>query len=147
MPEADPPRDHYAVLGVAPSASPGEITAAYRGLVRSLHPDARPSRPGARREFEDVVAAYAVLRDPARRAAYDARRRGRTRGGVRVSVRVTRRTAADRPARPGGPRPPLVDLTVAGRAGPAGPGRGDDPLEGVTLLDLLRWLRDAARRR
>lgn len=66
--------DHYAVLGVPPSASDRQITAAYRRLVRSLHPDARPADPAAADELADVLAAYATLRDAGRRAAYDAAR-------------------------------------------------------------------------
>ncbi|MEU2181965.1 J domain-containing protein, partial [Streptomyces thermolilacinus] len=73
-------RDPYAVLGVAPTASAGEITSAYRGLVRALHPDSAPTRDGPERQaaaarFGEVVAAYEVLRDPQRRAAYDEARR------------------------------------------------------------------------
>ncbi|WP_274564683.1 J domain-containing protein [Streptomyces spiramyceticus] len=64
--------DHYAVLGVEPSSSAGQITSAYRRLVRALHPDANPDGPAADRRFADVVAAYGTLHDPALRAAYDA---------------------------------------------------------------------------
>jgi curved DNA-binding protein CbpA len=31
--------DHYATLGLPTTASPGQITHAYRALVRTLHPD------------------------------------------------------------------------------------------------------------
>ncbi|MBT2507758.1 J domain-containing protein [Streptomyces sp. ISL-98] len=48
---------HYAVLGVEPSSSAGQITSAYRRLVRALHPDANPDSPTADRRFADVVAA------------------------------------------------------------------------------------------
>ncbi|MEV8309751.1 J domain-containing protein [Streptomyces flavidovirens] len=64
-------RDHYAVLGVEPTASAGQITSAYRRLVRALHPDAHPDRPAADSRFADVVVAYGILHDPVRRAAYD----------------------------------------------------------------------------
>ncbi|WP_223167991.1 J domain-containing protein [Nonomuraea sp. SYSU D8015] len=69
-----PRRDHYTVLGVEPSASPAQITSAYRRLLRVLHPDARPAEPAAHERFAEVLDAYATLRDPARRAAYDAGR-------------------------------------------------------------------------
>ncbi|MEW1910025.1 J domain-containing protein [Kitasatospora sp. NPDC085895] len=65
--------DHYAVLGVDPSASARQITAAYRALVRVLHPDGRPAQPPSAERLGEVFAAYEVLRDPDRRAAYDAR--------------------------------------------------------------------------
>ncbi|MFF3341891.1 J domain-containing protein [Streptomyces flavidovirens] len=64
-------RDHYAVLGVEPTASAGQITSAYRRLVRALHPDAHPDRPATDSRFADVVVAYGILHDPVRRAAYD----------------------------------------------------------------------------
>ncbi|MFI9583607.1 J domain-containing protein [Streptomyces sp. NPDC052236] len=65
-------RNPYAVLGVALTASPAEITTAYRELVRDLHPDAHPHQPVRGEQLDEVVAAYATLRDPQRRAAYDA---------------------------------------------------------------------------
>ena len=42
QPHADPPpreRDPYAVLGVPPTASPEEITHAYRDRIKEYHPD------------------------------------------------------------------------------------------------------------
>ncbi|MEU7281771.1 J domain-containing protein [Streptomyces sp. NPDC045431] len=73
---ATPPRrdpgDPYAVLGVPATASDAQVTAAFRALVRALHPDAAPGTPGAREELDRVVAAYALLHDVERRAAYDA---------------------------------------------------------------------------
>lgn len=64
--------DYYAILGVASTASQGEIARAYRHQVRSRHPDLRrDTESGA---LADVLAAYAVLRDPARRADYDRER-------------------------------------------------------------------------
>lgn len=66
---ADAPRDPYRVLGVAPTATDAEITGAYRRLVRHLHPDA--DNDADPNELEDVLAAYQLLRDPERRAAYD----------------------------------------------------------------------------
>ncbi|MER7111991.1 J domain-containing protein [Streptomyces sp. NPDC000229] len=84
-------RDHYAVLGVEPMASADQIASAYRRRVRALHPDAHPDRTdrddaersAAREQFDDVVAAYGTLRDPARRAAYDEARRARRGRAVR----------------------------------------------------------------
>ncbi|MEV0537325.1 J domain-containing protein [Kitasatospora sp. NPDC050463] len=68
-------RDHYAVLGVEPTASARQVTSAYRTLVRLLHPDTCPLAPGSTERLGAVVAAYEVLHDPELRAAYDAERR------------------------------------------------------------------------
>ncbi len=64
------PDDPYHVLGVPRDATPSEVTAAYRALVRDLHPDARPD-PVDPALLAAVLAAYAELRDPRRRASYD----------------------------------------------------------------------------
>jgi len=40
-------KDYYAVLGVSQSATPKEVTKAYRKLARELHPDANPDNPKA----------------------------------------------------------------------------------------------------
>ncbi len=65
--------DPYAVLDVSPTATPAEITHAYRRKLRTHHPDTRSqaSPAGADERLRDIVAAYAVLRDPKRRAEYD----------------------------------------------------------------------------
>ena len=67
---------HYELLGVRPDASTTEIRAAFVVLARALHPDGHGDRPAAevaavRRAMQDVNEAWRVLRDPARRAAYD----------------------------------------------------------------------------
>ena len=71
MPADDP--DPYAILGVAPDASPAQIAHAYRRLIRAQHPDHHPHSDSA--ALAAAAAAYAILRDPARRAAYDQSRR------------------------------------------------------------------------
>lgn len=71
-------RDFYEVLGVGRTASRQEIRAAYRRLVRELHPDG--GAPGGRgavsqcdsERLREVMDAYAVLGRDDRRAAYDA---------------------------------------------------------------------------
>jgi molecular chaperone DnaJ len=72
-------RDLYALLGVAPDADVREVARAYRRRLREVHPDTRGGLPSDRpdRAHADLRAlqeAYAVLRDPARRARYDAQR-------------------------------------------------------------------------
>ena len=69
--------DHYAILGVAPSAPPAVIRAAYLALMREYHPDRNPS-PAAVERAQAIVAAYKVLGDFDRRDEYDwGRRRAR----------------------------------------------------------------------
>ena len=67
--------DPYAALGVSASATLAEITHAYRQKLRAQHPDTRSTpagtAPGADEQLQRLLAAYAILRDPARRAAYD----------------------------------------------------------------------------
>jgi curved DNA-binding protein CbpA len=65
--------DPYRVLGVPPTATQAEITHAYRARLRAHHPDTRhtPSSQTADEDLRQVLAAYALLRDPARRAEYD----------------------------------------------------------------------------
>jgi curved DNA-binding protein CbpA len=65
--------DLYAVLGVARTASAAEITRACHRLVRQFHPDANPAATPQYQPLQDVLAAYAVLRNPSRRADYDRR--------------------------------------------------------------------------
>jgi curved DNA-binding protein CbpA len=89
----------YLVLGVPPSATNAEITHAYRTHLRAYHPDTRPGRSAhaADEHLRQVLAAYALLRDPARRADYD---------------RLIAHTADTQPHSPAVPTPP--DHPVAG---------------------------------
>ena len=64
--------DHYAALGVARTATQGQIRAAYRRLARELHPDTNADPKTAKR-FARVSQAYEVLGDAARRKAWDER--------------------------------------------------------------------------
>ena len=58
----------YAILGVPQDASQEQVTAAYRRLRSSTHPD----KGGKESMFDRIQKAYEVLSDPARRALYDA---------------------------------------------------------------------------
>lgn len=84
--------DLYAVLGVEPQASAGDIVRAYRRLALTSHPDARPKDPGASARFRAFTHAYVVLSDPVQRADYDRTRRGDSVGPTeaRLSVQVRR---------------------------------------------------------
>jgi molecular chaperone DnaJ len=64
-------KDYYKILGVTDTATPKELTRAYRKLARELHPDANPDNPAAEERFKEVAAAYDVLGDEAKRKEYD----------------------------------------------------------------------------
>lgn len=59
--------DHYATLGVPKTATPDEIKRAFRKLASQHHPD----KGGDTQRFQEIQAAYDVLGDAAKRAAYD----------------------------------------------------------------------------
>jgi DnaJ-class molecular chaperone len=129
--------DHYAVLQVDASASQQEISRAYRALMRNLHPDvdggsprgaeAGDSGPGQASSAQSgsarnndllrIMQAFAVLRDPARRAAYDQSRAGpaavsRPHAGPQsIPVRYVR-------SREGQPRPAIRITPVRWESGP-----------------------------
>lgn len=79
--------DPYAVLGVGPEASAAEITRAYRRLLRAHHPDLWQEGPSDPHTLTALLDAYAVLRDPTRRAAYDRRHRHGGQPAVPLTVR------------------------------------------------------------
>ncbi len=98
--------DFYAILGVEPSATQVEISCAYRTLLRRHHPDTRSTgdQPQSARSdaaLQHVIAAYAVLHDPLRRAEYD-----RTATSRAHPTGHRRQQAPDHHGRYG--RPPIV---------------------------------------
>jgi len=64
--------DLYALLGLAPGASPADIKRAYRRLARRYHPDINPGDRAAETLYKRISDAYETLVDPERRRAYDA---------------------------------------------------------------------------
>lgn len=64
---------HYDTLEVEPHASQREIKRAYRRLARRYHPDYNPGDSDSEERFKELAAAYAVVSDRRKRAAYDAR--------------------------------------------------------------------------
>lgn len=63
-------KDYYEILGLARNASADEIKQAYRKLARKFHPDVSKVAD-AEAKFKELGEAYAVLKDPEKRAAYD----------------------------------------------------------------------------
>jgi DnaJ-class molecular chaperone len=68
--------DYYQLLHLRRDAGSGDVKRAFHASSRSFHPDANRHLQGEVREASRVVAkriteAYAVLRDPRRRQAYD----------------------------------------------------------------------------
>src|SRR3989338_5038724 len=63
-------KDYYEILGLARSATQDEVKQAYRKLARKYHPDVSKD-PDAETRFKELGEAYAVLKDPEKRAAYD----------------------------------------------------------------------------
>jgi curved DNA-binding protein CbpA len=64
----------YDLLGIRSDADAEAVRKAYRAAVKLHHPDCRPGDPDASLlRFRQIAAAYAVLRDAKRRAAYDRR--------------------------------------------------------------------------
>ena len=66
-------RDLYELLQVRCAADSSAIEVAYKRLARRFHPDVNGSAD-ATEMMQRLNEAYAVLRDPGRRAAYDRRR-------------------------------------------------------------------------
>jgi len=67
---------HYTALGVPESATQVEIRAAYRSLLKQIHPDTVSTlspevRVMAESVTKEIIEAYEVLSDPDKRRQYD----------------------------------------------------------------------------
>jgi curved DNA-binding protein CbpA len=67
-------KNYYAVLGIAPSATPEQLRDRFRELARTRHPDRFPAAEKAKAEveFQEITQAFNILSDPARRREIDA---------------------------------------------------------------------------
>jgi curved DNA-binding protein CbpA len=66
------PRSLYDVLNVAPEAEPVVVEAAYKALIKKYHPDQAVEAPVSK-DATAINEAFAILKDPAKRADYDHR--------------------------------------------------------------------------
>lgn len=64
-------KDYYSTLGVDRNASAADIKKAYRKLAHKFHPDISKESQ-AKEKFQEIGEAYETLKDPEKRAAYDA---------------------------------------------------------------------------
>ncbi|QND85088.1 DnaJ-class molecular chaperone CbpA [Chromobacterium vaccinii] len=62
--------DYYAILDIPRDSTQEDVKRAYRKLARKFHPDVSKA-PDAEARFKELGEAYAVLKDPEKRAAYD----------------------------------------------------------------------------
>ena len=69
MPVQD--KDYYDILGISHDANDQAIKKAYHKQALKWHPD-RNKSPEAEDKFKDIAEAYAILKDPEKRARYDA---------------------------------------------------------------------------
>jgi curved DNA-binding protein len=63
-------KDYYIIMGLERDASQDQVKRAYRKLARKYHPDVS-KESDAEARFKELGEAYAVLKDPEKRAAYD----------------------------------------------------------------------------
>ncbi len=122
-------RTLYDVLMISPHADRRFMSVAYRHLAKRYHPDVDPS-PAAAARMAELNAAYTVLSDPDKRAAYDERL------GLRLPGEPRPRTTAEGgrgETRRDGPEPVRGGAAVPGTQGRAAqggvPAAREHPLE------------------
>ena len=121
-------RDPYAVLGVPSTANQEDVAAAYRAKARLHHPDVSLERDAERRMAE-INAAWSILRDPARRDAWDrANGVGQPAPTGPIAARTRDRAATSGAGTGGGaPRTDTRQGSVTWRRGPEGEGAAGPP--------------------
>lgn len=89
-----PLEDYYAVLGIEPDASPGQVRHAFRREALRTHPDKSLGRGQERdpESFRRVARAYAVLGDPEERQKYDDERAAASLEAMRLARAMPPRT-------------------------------------------------------
>lgn len=103
--------DHYAALGIDPTADQEVITAAYRALAKKYHPDTGATAGTASPErFEQIQQAYEVLRTPESRHRYDLELLAATERELAERLAAKRRVVPYGAAPQEAPPPPPPDL-------------------------------------
>jgi curved DNA-binding protein len=136
-------KDYYAALEVPRDADADAIKKAYRRLARKYHPDVS-KEADAEARFKEVNEAYDTLKDPEKRAAYDAL--GQRRPGEEFEAPRDWREQFDAGAFGGFDDADLADLLDAlgrrhgarGHAPRPRPGRDYDIAAAITLQDAHR---------
>ena len=128
---------YYVLLEVSPDADAASVQAAFRRQVLRYHPDVNPD-PGAAARMRDINAAYAILSDPVRRAAYDAahaidRSGGAVYAGARPATTATARGVGVRAS--GGSYAPRWGGAVGGARPAATVGVATATTHGTSFLD------------
>lgn len=80
--------DYYAILGVSPNATPDEVQEAAKALGARFPQEARD--PSSNVAYRQLLEAYEVLRDPERRAAYDAKLQAKADFLLDVTIQASR---------------------------------------------------------
>lgn len=145
MPEPTFRGDPYQVLGLPGDATAEEIKRRRRELAREHHPDRAPGDPAEQARLTArmarINAAWDLLRDPVRRARYDASpqaQRARHAERPHGPAAGAEGPGAEPPPAPTGPPPPppsrpvtaRFDLSAAFRPGNVRTGSGANPLRG-----------------
>ena len=72
-------KNYYDILGVSTKASLDEITAAKNALAKKFHPDVNlKDGIDTTEQMQEILEAYRILSDPAKRKKYDRKMQGRT---------------------------------------------------------------------
>jgi curved DNA-binding protein CbpA len=95
MPRMATQRTHYDILNVSKEAEPVVVEAAYKALIKKYHPDQAAGAP-ASRDAAAINEAFAILKDPAKRADYDHRQWTRQQAQRLAGLQAT---APPRPSR------------------------------------------------
>ena len=70
-------KTNYQILGISQKATPEQIKQTYRTLVKTCHPDLFVSgseeQAQAQIRLREIIAAYAIVSNPQKRTAYDAK--------------------------------------------------------------------------
>lgn len=103
--------DHYAALGIDPSADQEVIAAAYRALAKKYHPDTGATTGTASAErFAEIQQAYEVLGSPEGRSRYDLELLEATQRELDEHLAKKQRKIAGATGDPPPPPPPPPDL-------------------------------------